>query len=285
MTFTSKTAARVLTRARWPSFTPSINNRRASRGRLLTGLVADVGKPISVVADLSGPLVSLHRVSRQIGTGADRIAIVDEVDLQVQQGQTLAIVGASGSGKSSLLEMIGTLGRPSSGHVLLRGADIAALPEQSVLKLRRHSIGFVFQSANLIDHLTAQANVALPLAYSGLARRVRPARVRAWLDRVGIGHLAARGVAKLSGGERQRVAIARALVNEPDLILADEPTGSLDQATGQTIMELLVGLAGQQRTLIVVTHDIEHVHLFDRVARMDCGRLTEMEHVKGTCSA
>jgi ABC-type lipoprotein export system ATPase subunit len=238
-----------------------------------------------VTSILPEPLVSLRRVSRQIDMGSGRITIVDDVNLQVQTGQTLAIVGASGSGKSALLELIGTLCQPTTGEVYLCGANTSALPERRILKLRRHTIGFVFQSANLIDHLTVQANVALPLVYAGLYRSARSARVRHWLDRVGIGHLASRGVAKLSGGERQRVAIARALVNEPDLILADEPTGSLDQATGQKIMELLVGLTGQDRTLIVVTHDVGHVHLFERVAQMNRGRLTEMDHAKGSCAA
>lgn len=270
---------------RRPSFIPSISNKPASRGRLSTGLAAAEVKRIAMRADLSAPIVSLRHITRQIDTGAGRIAIVDDVNLQVWHGQTLAIVGASGSGKSSLLELIGTLGQPTTGEVHLHGAVVAGLPERSLLRLRRHSIGFVFQNANLIDHLTVMANVALPLEYAGFNRSARPARVRHWLDRVGIGHLAARGVAKLSGGERQRVAIARALVNEPDLILADEPTGSLDQATGRNVMELLIALAGQDRTLIVVTHDVGHVHLFDRVARMDRGRITEMDHVKGTCSA
>ena len=224
-------------------------------------------------------------MSRQIDTGSGRVTIVEAVDLQVWQGQRLAIVGASGSGKSSLLELIGTLGRPTTGQVFFRGADIQSMSERRILELRRHSIGFVFQSANLIDHLTAEANVALPLAYAGMPRGARGARVHHWLERVGIGHLASRAVAKLSGGERQRVAIARALVNEPDLILADEPTGSLDQATGQKIMELLTGLSGQERTLIVVTHDIGHVSRFDRVAHMNLGRLAEMDHVTDSCGA
>ncbi|WP_176562683.1 ABC transporter ATP-binding protein [Paracoccus liaowanqingii] len=233
----------------------------------------------------SEPLVEMRRVVRRITAGSDSIAIVRDVDLTVLRGQSLAILGASGSGKSSLLELIGTLSRPTSGRVLFDGADLSAMPERGILALRRRRIGFVFQSANLIDHLTAAANVALPLAYAGVARSARPARVRHWLDRVGIGPLASRPVARLSGGERQRVAIARALVNEPDLILADEPTGSLDQATGQEIMRLLVGLAQQRRALVVVTHDMAHVRQFDRVARMDLGRLIAMDHAADPCGA
>jgi ABC-type lipoprotein export system ATPase subunit len=250
--------------------------------RLSAGSGAGADNRPAVAADLSADLVSLHSVSRLVGSGPDALEIVSGVTLRVRQGQSLVIVGASGSGKSSLLEMIGTLARPTQGQVCLRGADIAAMPEASILRLRRQSIGFVFQSANLIEHLTAQENVALPLVYRGVPARRRPDRVTHWLERVGITHLAARGVAKLSGGERQRVAIARALVNEPELVLADEPTGNLDQATGQKIMELLVGLAREGRTLIVVTHDMGHVHLFDRAARMDRGRLSEMDHVQGT---
>lgn len=231
------------------------------------------------------PLVALRRVYRRIDSGSGHIDIVKNADLSVAVGETLAIIGASGSGKSSILELIGTLARPTTGTVLINGSDVAMMPERAVLQLRRHIIGFVFQSANLIDHLTAEANVTLPLTYAGLHRRARKTRTLHWLDRVGVAHLASRPVAKLSGGERQRVAIARALVNEPALILADEPTGNLDQATGQKIMSLLVSLAGQDRTLITVTHDTTHIHLFDRVARMNHGHLREMDHVKAAQGA
>ena len=219
-------------------------------------------------------LVEMRGVSRHVTMGQERLTVLRDVDLVVRRGETLAIVGASGSGKSSALELIGTLSRPSEGRILWAGSEMARMSQARILSLRRRHIGFVFQGAHLIDHLTAAANVSLPLAYAGVPRRDRATRAARWLTRTGVGHLASRSVARLSGGERQRVAIARALVTEPDLILADEPTGNLDQETGQEIMALLVGLAEGQRALVVVTHDVVHMKRFDRVVRMDMGRLS-----------
>ncbi|MGB0659002.1 MAG: ABC transporter ATP-binding protein [Mangrovicoccus sp.] len=226
------------------------------------------------------PLLELRAVARHLPSKAGPLPIVQDVSLSLWRGQSLAIIGESGSGKSSLLELMGTLSRPQSGDVLFAGRSLRAISAREKLALRRHKIGFVFQSANLIDHFTAAANVALPLRYSGLPRHLRRGRALSWLERVGLGHLADRSVAKLSGGERQRVALARALVNEPELILADEPTGSLDHATGRDILELMLSLVSPESSLVVVTHNISQISAFARVAHMEQGRLTERSHAQ-----
>lgn len=169
---------------------------------------------------------------------------------------------------------MGGLARPTSGDVCLRGASLRLASRRALLNHRRQDIGFVFQNAHLIDHLTARDNVILPLRYRGVGRSERNARADVLLSSVGLHGLGSRIAARLSGGERQRVAIARALINEPAIILADEPTGSLDQATGLEVMALLRGLVTAERSLVVVTHDHSHISQFDRVFRMEYGTLT-----------
>jgi putative ABC transport system ATP-binding protein len=175
------------------------------------------------------------------------------VSLTVEAGDYLAIVGASGSGKSTLMHLMGALDRPTSGRLLIGGRDVATLSPAEMAHLRNTTIGFVFQSFHLLPRTTARDNVALPLVYRGVGRRERRARATAMLSRVGLGHRLDHRPNQMSGGEQQRVAIARALVTGPSVLLADEPTGNLDSATGESVLTLLESLDGV--AVVLVTHD------------------------------
>jgi putative ABC transport system ATP-binding protein len=204
-------------------------------------------------------------------------AVVDalrDVDLTLERGEFVALVGPSGSGKSTLLNLIGGLDRPTGGEVWIDGVELGASDERTLTRHRREHVGFVFQTFNLLPRLTAEENVALPLMFSGVPEKERRQRARVQLERVGLGPRLAHRPTQLSGGEQQRVAIARAMVGEPFLILADEPTGNLDTATGAEIMGLLKEL-NQERgvTVLVVTHDPEVAAFAERTIRLRDGRV------------
>jgi putative ABC transport system ATP-binding protein len=200
------------------------------------------------------------------------------VDLAIARGEFVALVGPSGSGKSTVLNLIGGLDRPTSGQVWINGTELSASDEQTLTRHRRQHVGFVFQSFNLLSRLTAEENVALPLMFSGVPEKERRSRARVLLERVGLGPRLTHRPTQLSGGEQQRVAIARALVGQPALLLADEPTGNLDTATGAEIMALLKELNQEQGlTLLVVTHDPEVAAFADRVVRLRDGWIQEGE--------
>jgi len=206
------------------------------------------------------------------------------VDLTIARGEFVALVGPSGSGKSTVLNLIGGLDRPTSGQVWINGIELSVSDERTLTRHRRQHVGFVFQSFNLLPRLTAEENVALPLMFSGVPEKERRARARALLERVGLGPRLTHRPTQLSGGEQQRVAIARALVGQPALLLADEPTGNLDTATGAEIMALLKELNQDQRsarspdrhrglTLLVVTHDPEVATFADRIVKLRDGQV------------
>jgi putative ABC transport system ATP-binding protein len=218
-------------------------------------------------------LIDLHR---RYEMGDAHVDALRGANLTVTQGEFVALVGPSGSGKSTVLNLIGGLDRPTGGEVWVDGVELTAQDERGLTAHRRHRVGFVFQSFNLLPRLTALENVAVPLMFSGVPERERLAQARALLEQVGLGERLAHRPTQLSGGEQQRVAIARALIGEPALLLADEPTGNLDTTTGGEIMALLGALNAERGlTLVVVTHDPEVATFADRIVRLRDGQVVE----------
>jgi putative ABC transport system ATP-binding protein len=224
----------------------------------------------------TGAALALDGVSMHHEAEGRRIHVLRGVSLRVEAGTSLAVVGPSGSGKTSLLLLLAGLERPAAGRITLDGLDLGAQGADTLADLRRDRIGMVFQSFHLLPSLTALDNVALPLQMAG-AHDALP-RARAMLERVGLGERASHHPARLSGGEQQRVAIARAVVHRPRLLLADEPTGNLDDSTGERVRELLFGLQRDQgMTLVLVTHDPSFAARCDRVLRLQDGRLADAQ--------
>ncbi|MFE6685805.1 ABC transporter ATP-binding protein [Streptomyces sp. NPDC057743] len=222
-------------------------------------------------------VVALNQVTKEYPGG---VAALRGVDLSIDRGELLALVGPSGSGKSTLLHIVGTLDRPTAGTVTIAGHDVAALTDRRLSALRARHIGFVFQSFHLVAGVSAQDNVAEGLLYSGLTRTERRKRAAQALARVGLGDRMRHRPHELSGGQRQRVAIARAVVGEPDLLLADEPTGALDSASGDAVMQLLHELNAEGATIAVITHDAEIAGALPRQVRIRDGRIVEDTHRK-----
>jgi putative ABC transport system ATP-binding protein len=225
----------------------------------------------------SDVVYDLRVVSRSYSLGSAQVHAVREVDLALAAGESVAIVGPSGSGKTTLLQLLGALDRPTAGELRFEGRDIASLGDRELSELRLDVLGFVFQQFNLIPTLTAAQNVELALAPTSSSRTDRRERVLGLLESVGLAERADHVPGRLSGGEQQRVAIARALANDPHVLLADEPTGNLDSATGSEIMDLLLSLSGDEkrRTVVIVTHDAEVAGRAERVVRMRDGRVVD----------
>ncbi len=221
-------------------------------------------------------VVAVAKATKTFQTGATRIHVLRGVDLTVSPGEFVALTGPSGSGKSTLLHLIAGLDVPTTGSVFVDGRDIAAQSDDERTLLRRQRIGVVFQSFNLLEVLSAEENVALPLVLGGGSTANAGRRARAALDRVGLAHRSQHRPAELSGGEQQRVAIARALVIEPLLVVADEPTGSLDSDNGNRIIDLLREIADEGgRSILLVTHDAALASRADRIVKFRDGRVAD----------
>ena len=219
-------------------------------------------------------MVNVENLTRIYHTGSTRQVVFDALRFSVDRGEAVALLGASGSGKTTLLNLVSGIDTPDNGRVLLDGVDVHALVEPERTLLRRRQIGFVFQFFNLIPTLKVGENVALPLELLGTDERSAQQRATALLADVGLGGLDMRYPETLSGGEQQRAAIARALAHQPALLLADEPTGNLDEDTGDLIIELLTGLARKQgTTLLLVTHSTRVAQAADRVLRLSHGQV------------
>jgi putative ABC transport system ATP-binding protein len=220
-------------------------------------------------------MLELRQVSRVYGLGAAEVHALREVSLEVGAGTMVAVMGPSGSGKSTLLTIAGSLEEPTSGQVLIAGQDLAAMSRNDKARLRRQSIGFVFQDFNLLPGLAAAENVALPLELDGIgARRAMEAALRA-LDSLGLADRASNYPDQLSGGERQRVAIARAVVGDRQLLLADEPSGALDSENGEAVMRMIHAACKQGVAAVVVTHDAQLASWADRVVFIRDGRIVD----------
>ena len=218
-------------------------------------------------------MIELTGLSRRYVLGGETIRALDAIDETIRSGEHLAVMGPSGSGKSTLLNVIGCLDRPTSGSYRLDGREVAGLADHDLARLRRREIGYVFQAFHLIPRMTALENVELGMLFDGVARNARRERAVAALERVGMGARAHHRPGELSGGERQRAAIARAVVMRPRILLADEPTGNLDQASGRAVLELLDALHEQGLTVIVVTHDPGVARRAQRVLVLRDGRI------------
>lgn len=219
------------------------------------------------------PIIETTKISKIYQMGEVEVHALSNVDLRINEGEFVAIVGASGSGKSTLMHIIGILDTPTSGEVLLHGEDVSELTSEERARLRNKYIGFVFQSFNLLKRTTAQDNVALPLIYSGIEKVERNIRAKKALEKVGLGERLDHHSTQLSGGQQQRVAIARALVNEPSLILADEPTGNLDSKSGKEIMKMLGELNKQGNTIVLVTHELDIANAAERIVEIKDGKI------------
>ena len=217
-------------------------------------------------------VVRLNDVAKHYPRGGEVVKALEGVDLRIDGPGMVAIVGPSGSGKSTLLHLIGAMDRPTRGEIIVADEVLNGLPDTALTRFRRRTVGFVFQSFNLIPNLSALENVTLPMEFAKVGKAEREARARRLLDQVGLRHRLTHRPGELSGGEQQRVAIARALANDPPLILADEPTGNLDTESGQKIYELLQEVA-RERTVLVVTHAEPLAQLADRVLHIKDVRL------------
>ncbi len=234
--------------------------------------VDETGSPAAVRADEEPPLLSIEHVTKEYATESERVLALNDVSLEVGAGRFFALVGRSGCGKSTLLHLAGAMDFPTAGHVRLDGMATDALNDAGLTKLRREKVGFVFQSFQLLNTLSVVENVEVPLLLAGHASP-RPVAMER-LASVGLADFALRMTHQLSGGQMQRVAIARALVHGPRLVLADEPTGNLDTATGNAILELLRRICTDHNvTILMATHSAEAAAISDRVVRMRDGRI------------
>jgi putative ABC transport system ATP-binding protein len=229
----------------------------------------------------NGAILRTRALRKEFGKGDALVRAVDDIDLEVAQAETVAIMGPSGCGKSTLLHLLGGLERPSGGEIRLAGSLLDKMGERGLARLRRTAIGFVFQAFHLIDELTARENVELPALLAGRSPRAARRRALELLDQVGLGERATFLPAALSGGQRQRVAVARALSNEPLVVLADEPTGNLDSAATLEVLRLFDSLRESGQTLVIVTHDSRIAATADRLISMRDGVFVDETRLTG----
>lgn len=218
-------------------------------------------------------LIELKNLYKIYNPGENEVRALDGVNLTIDDGEFVAIVGQSGSGKSTMMNMIGFLDIPTSGEYILKGENVENLTDDQLSDIRNREIGFIFQGFNLINSLTAKENVELPLIYRGVGKAERSQLAQEALERVGMGHRMTHLPSQLSGGQQQRVAIARALAAKPPIILADEPTGNLDSASGRDVMEMLYELHESGRTVILITHDDGIAATAKRIVRFQDGNI------------
>ena len=224
-------------------------------------------------------IISARNVKRLYLLGDEEVWALAGVDLDVHRGEYLSIMGPSGSGKSTLFNMIGGLNQPTEGHVVFDGVDLSHMDKQQLAFLRCHKVGFIFQTFNLVEVMTAQENVMLPMTFANLSDAEAEAKSMALLERVGLADRHDHRPDELSGGQQQRVAIARAMANDPEVILADEPTGNLDLTTGEEVIKTLAALKEEMGvTIISATHDHKMLAASDRVVYLDDGRITLIKH-------
>ncbi|ENM5897687.1 ABC transporter ATP-binding protein [Vibrio mimicus] len=223
------------------------------------------------------PLVELKQICKHYASGHNLVKALDGVDLTIHHGEFLAILGPSGSGKSTLMNVLGCLDKPTAGSYRLEGHGVDSLSTQQLAAIRNQKIGFVFQSFNLLEYASALDNVALPLVYAGVKAKERRKRATELLTRVGLADRLDHKPNQLSGGQKQRVAIARALINQPQILLADEPTGALDSKSGAEIEALFNELHREGRTIIVVTHDNELAQRTKRIVTIRDGQVVSDE--------
>ena len=224
-------------------------------------------------------VIVLQDIVKQFIMGDTVLRALDHVNFSVAEGDFVAIMGPSGSGKSTMMNILGCLDRPTSGKYFLAGREVAGLSDDELAKIRNAKIGFVFQNFNLLPRMTALENVALPLVYAGVAEEERMERARIALESVGLGDRLEHKPAELSGGQRQRVAIARALVNNPAIIMADEPTGNLDTKSSYEIMDIFKELNAKGKTLLLITHEPDIGRQSKRILVMRDGRLNSDERL------
>jgi putative ABC transport system ATP-binding protein len=221
------------------------------------------------------PIIEMRQIRKTYDTGKVKVEALKGVDLQIDKGELVAIVGPSGSGKSTLMNLLGCLDTPTDGHYTLGGENVAGVTRDQLAEIRNRRVGFVFQNFNLLPYASARENVELPLLFGGVGTRERKERAEAMLRRVGLEDRMEHKPTELSGGQMQRVAIARALVNDPAIILADEPTGNLDSASGQAIVSLFRELHAAGQTIVLITHDSTVAKLAARIVRIQDGLVVE----------
>jgi putative ABC transport system ATP-binding protein len=220
-------------------------------------------------------VIELKDIQKTYRIGESEFAVLKGINLQIEEGEFIALMGPSGSGKSTLMNIVGCLDRPSSGHFLLQRQDISQTSDDELARIRRVELGFIFQTFNLIGRISVLKNVEVPMMLSGISRDKRKDRALRLLESVGIAHRSNFSPQNISGGERQRVAIARALANDPKIIIADEPTGNLDLKNSDEVMKILSNLNQEGRTIIMVTHNPEITENCSRVIRLRDGRILE----------